>query len=115
MMLPDRLRRKIVRRMMREPRHIQEWGDYYRQLRELGEVSLAGEKPPKGHIDNRPFAPDADPALLLPKDMHLMHQRMTERLDLLRNEARIRAAEALRSKFEGEILPKLVKAYTFEA
>lgn len=114
-MLPDRLRRKIVRRMMREPRHIQEWGDYYRQLRELGEVSLAGEKPPKGHIDNRPFATDADPALLLPKDMHLMHQRMTERLELLRNEARIKAAEALRSKFEGEILPKLVKAYTFEA
>jgi len=114
-MLPDRLRRKIVRRCMKEPRHIQEWSDYYRQLRELGEVSLVGEKPEKGHLDNRPFAPDADPALLLPKDMHLMHQRMTERLELLRNEARIKAAEALRTKFEGEILPKLVKKFTFEA
>ena len=114
-MLPDRLRRKIVRRCMKEPRHIQEWSDYYNQLRRLGEVSLVGEKPEKGRSDNRPFAPDADPALLLPKDMHLMHQRMTERLELLRNQERMKKAEALRSKFEGEILPKLLKAYAFEA
>lgn len=114
-MLPDKLRRKIVRRCMREPRHIQEWSDYYNQLRRLGEVSLAGPKPQEGRFDNRPFAPDADPALLLPKDMHLMHQRMTERLELLRQAERARQTEALRAKFEGEILPRLVKAYTFEA
>jgi predicted RNA-binding Zn-ribbon protein involved in translation (DUF1610 family) len=114
-MLPGKVRRKIVRRCIREPRHIQEWIDYYSQLRELGEVSVYGAKPKANYSDHRPFAPDADPALLLPKDVHAMHQRMTERLELLRNEARIKAAEALRSKFEGEILPKLVKAYTFEA
>lgn len=114
-MLPDRLRRKIVRRCIRECRHIQEWIDYYSQLRELGEVSLYGPKPIGNYSDHRPFAPDADPALLLPKDVHAMHQRMTERLDMLRNEARIKAAEALRPKFEGEILPKLKRRYDFQA
>lgn len=121
-LLPDKLRRKIIRRCIRECRHIQEWSDYYRQLRELGEVSLYGPKP-EGNLeahrpfapDNRPFAPDADPALLLPKDVHAMHQRMTERLDMLRNEARIKAAEELRAKFEGKILPKLEKRFAFQA
>lgn len=115
-MLPDKLRRKIIRRCIRESRHIQEWIDYYSQLRELGEVSVYGPRPEGLYAtDRRPFAPDADPALLLPKDVHLMHQRMTERLDMLRNEARIRAAEALRSKFEGKILPKLKQRYSFQA
>lgn len=114
-MLPDRLRRKIVRRCIRECRHIQEWIDYYSQLRELGEVSVYGPKPKANYSDHRPFAPDADPALLLPKDVHEMHQRMTERLDMLRNEARIKAAEALRAKFEGKILPKLKRRYDFQA
>lgn len=114
-MLPDRLRRKIVRRCIRECRHIQEWIDYYSQLRELGEVSVYGPKPKANYSDNRPFAPDADPALLLPRDVHEMHQRMTERLDMLRNEARIKAAEAFRTKFEGKILPKLKQRYDFQA
>lgn len=114
-LLPNKLRRKIIRRCIREHRHIQEWIDYYSQLRELGEVSVYGAKPKANYSDHRPFAPDADPALLLPKDMHLMHQRMTERLELLRNEARIKAAEALRTKFEGEILPKLEKRFAFQA
>ncbi len=113
--LPDKLRRKIIRRCLREPRHIREWSDYYKQLRELGEVSLEGPVPEGCRIDRRAFAPDADPALLLPKDVHAMHQRMTERLDLLRTERRIRETEALRAKFEGEILPKLMKHYRFEA
>ena len=114
-MLPDRLRRKIVRRCIRECQHIQEWIDYYSQLRELGEVSVYGPKPKANYSDHRPFAPDADPALLLPKDVHLMHQRMTERLDMLRNEARIKATEAFRQKFEGKILPKLKQRYDFQA
>lgn len=114
-LLPDKLRRKIIRRCIREHSNIQEWIDYYSQLRELGEVSLYGPKPKANYSDHRPFAPDADPALLLPKDVHAMHQRMTERLDMLRNEARIKAAEALRTKFEGEILPKLKRRYDFQA
>jgi len=114
-LLPDRLRRKIIRRCIREHRYIQEWIDYYSQLRELGEVSVYGPKPKANYSDHRPFAPDADPALLLPKDVHAMHQRMTERLDMLRNEARIKAAEALRTKFEGKILPKLKRRYDFQA
>ena len=100
---------------MQEPRRIQEWSDYYSQLRQLGEVSLYGPKPKANELDRRPFAPDADPSLLLPRDMHLMHQRMTERLNILRAEARAKATEALREKFEGEILPKLMAKYSFRA
>ena len=113
--LPDKLRRKILRRCLREWRSIPEWRDYYHQLRKLGEVALEGA-PPNGHeYDRRLFAPDADPALLLPRDMHAMHARMTERERLLEDAQRVRRTEGLRAKFEAAILPKLVKRYTFEA
>lgn len=107
-LLPDKLRRKIIRRCIRECRHIPEWIDYYSQLRELGEVSVYGPKPKANYSDLRPFAPDADPALLLPRDVHEMHQRMTERLDMLRNEARIRAAEVIA---EGSALSICIGSY----
>lgn len=113
--LPDRLRRKILRRCLREWRSIPEWRDYYHQLRKLGEVDLEGA-PPNGHeYDRRLFAPDADPALLLPKDMHAMHARMTEREQLLEDAQKLKKIEGLRGKFEAAILPKLMKQYSFEA
>ena len=112
--LPDRLRRKILRSCLRERKDIVEWQDYYLQLQELEEVPLVGRRP-GGEHDRRVFAPDADPALLLPRDMRLMHQRMTERLDLLREAERVKQTEGLRAVFEGAILPKLERQYRFEA
>ena len=113
--LPDKLRRKILRRCLRDWRSIPEWRDYYQQLRKLEQVSLDGAPPEGVDYDRRVFAPDADPALLLPRDMHAMHARMTERERLLEDAQRVRRTEGLRAKFEAAILPKLVKRYTFEA
>lgn len=113
--LPDKLRRKIIRRCLRDWHSIPEWRDYYHQLRRLEEVALEGTPPEQYEYDRRVFAPDADPALLLPKDMHAMHARMTEREQILEDALKLKKAEGLRGKFEAAILPKLVKRYTFEA
>ena len=67
--LPDKRRRKILRRVLGDLRHGSDWRDYYNQLARLGELPMEGEA----------FAPGADMALLLPRDMPAMHQRMTDR------------------------------------
>lgn len=113
--LPGKLRRKILRRCLRDWHSIPEWRDYYHQLRKLEEVALTGAPPEEHGIDRRVFAPDADPALLLPKDMHAMHERMTQRERLLEDTQKLKRMEGLKGKFEAAILPKLTKAYTFEA
>lgn len=101
--VPDKLRRKILRRALRDLRHASEWRDYFEQLRRLGEDLT-------------------DTALCLPKDMQAMHQRMTERENALRREALAKleakrnAAEAARNRvFAAKRLPKLRKDYCFHA
>ncbi len=101
--LPDKLKRKILRRALRDLRHATEWRDYFAQLRRLGEDLT-------------------DTALCLPKDMHAMHQRMIERENALRAEAAAKAeakrnaAEAARTRvFANKRLPKLRKEYLFHA
>lgn len=101
--LPDKLKRKILRRALRDLRHASEWRDYFAQLRRLGEDLT-------------------DTALCLPKDMHAMHQRMIERENALRAEAAAKAeakrnaAEAARTRvFANKRLPKLRKEYLFHA
>lgn len=101
--LPDKLRRKILRRALRDLPHAMEWRDYFAQLRRLGEDLT-------------------DTALCLPKDMHAMHQRMIERENALRAEAAAKA-EAMRNLdeakktriFADKRLPKLRKEYCFHA
>ena len=100
--IPPKLRRKAVRRAGLS-RDLNEWVDYWEQLAQLGEDM-------------------SDSRLLLPKDMHAMHQRMTERINVLREEewARQKLADAQRDaenqrRFEEELLPQLRMRYTFEA
>lgn len=101
--VPDKLRRKIMRRAIRDLRHAGDWVDYFSQLQRLGEDLT-------------------DTALCLPKDMHAMHQRMIERENALRAEAAAKAeakrnaAEAARTRvFANKRLPKLRKKYLFHA
>lgn len=101
--VPEKLRRKILRRALKDLRHASEWRDYFAQLRRLGEDLT-------------------DTALCLPKDMHAMHQRMIERENALRAEAvvkaeaKLNAAEAARVRvFAAKRLPKLRKDYYFHA
>ncbi len=112
-LLPDKLRRKIIRRCLREQDDMVEWNDYYRQLTRLREVDTVTVR--KYAEDRRVFAPTADPSLLLPKDMKTMHQRMTDRENLLRDEEKARETEKWRGKFEAKLLPALRQKYTFEA
>lgn len=93
--LPDRLRRRIVRRLLEDFRNLRDWRDYYEQLRRLGEDMT-------------------DPALLLPRDMPAMHQRMTDRLNAIAEEARIMKLEAEQALLDKR-LKKLRKDYTFAA
>ena len=101
--VPDKLRRKILRRALRDLRHASEWRDYFAQLRRLGEDLT-------------------DTALCLPRDMRAMHQRMIERENALRAEAAAKAEakrnaeEARRTRvFADKRLPKLRKDYCFHA
>ena len=93
--LPDRLRRKIVRRLLEDTRSIRDWRDYYGQLARLGEDMT-------------------DPALMLPRDLPEMHRRMTERENAIKLEAR------LKELAEGQLLlekrlDKLRRDFTFNA
>ena len=60
------------------------------------------------------FAADADMALLLPKDMARMHQRMNDRENAIRAEKRARELEGKQTALEKR-LAKLRKGYTFAA
>ena len=103
-LLPDKPRRKILRRILSDIMHSGEWYDYYNQLARLGEVPTEGEA----------FTADADLAMLMPKDLARMHQRMTDRENAIREEKRARELEGKQSELEKR-LDKLRKAYTFEA
>ena len=103
-LLPDKPRRKILRRILSDIMHSGEWHDYYGQLARLGEVPTEGGA----------FAADADMALLLPKDMARMHQRMNDRENAIRTEKRARELEGKQTELEKR-LAKLRKGYTFAA
>ena len=92
---PEKLRRKAVRRILRENGTATEWRDYYKALRDLGEDMT-------------------NPALILPKDMHAMHDRMTQRLNDLREAERQREDERKRAGFM-KWLDRLKPRYTFSA
>lgn len=102
--LPGKARRKILRHILGDLRHAGDWKDYYSQLARLGEVPTEGDA----------FTPDAEMALLLPRDMPAMHQRMTDRENAIENEKRIRALAERQTKLD-ERLVKLRKEYTFSA
>lgn len=103
-LLPDKPRRKILRRILKEITYSSDWRDYYYQLARLGEVHTEGEA----------FAADADMALLLPRDMTRMHQRMTDRENAIRAEKRARELQGKQTELEKR-LAKLRKDYTFAA
>lgn len=93
--VPPKLRRKAVRQVLRDGGDINTWMDYWKQLRELEEDMTSS-------------------ALLLPKDLDTMHQRMTDRINMQKNR---RKAEELAAK-EAEHrkrLQTLRKKYAFEA
>lgn len=101
--VPEKTRRKIYRKAINDLSHATEWRDYFAQLRRLGEDFT-------------------DTALILPKNMHAMHQRMIERDNAIREEARAmeeqkRNAEAAAKFriFQEKRLPKLEKRYGFRA
>ncbi len=102
--LPDKARRKILRRILGDFRHATEWKDYYSQLARLGEVPMEGDA----------FRPEADLALILPKDMHAMHQRMTDRENAIALEKRMKALAERQTELEKR-LEKLRKEFTFQA
>lgn len=110
--LPDRLRRKIARRVLRDLAHAMEWRDYYRQLAALGEIGAEGKRNPHGTTLYHITEPNT--ALLLPKDMHAMHQRMIERENALKLERDLRDAEKQRSQLE-KCLGALRERYCFRA
>jgi len=97
--VPEKTRRKIYRKAINDLSHATEWRDYFTQLRRLGEDF-------------------SDTALILPKDMHTMHQRFIEREAALRAERRAKA-EAERSEnrrtFAVKRLLKLQRQYAFRA
>ena len=103
-LLPDKPRRKILRRILSDITHTGDWRDYYNQLARLGEVPTEGDA----------FAADADMALLLPKDMARMHQRMTDRENAIAAEKRARELESKQTELEKRLV-KLRKVYTFAA
>lgn len=92
---PEKLRRRIIRRIVGDLTHAHDWRDYYAQLERLGEDMT-------------------DAALMLPKDMKAMHDRMTERENALRMEAKLRASAAKDETIRKRI-GKLSKDFTFRA
>lgn len=103
-LLPDKPRRKILRRILNDLRHADDWRDYYGQLARLRQVPTEGDA----------FT-EADMALLLPKDMMAMHQRMTEREHAIAREKQ-RQAAAIRDAALAALLEKRLRdAYTFRA
>lgn len=96
--LPDRARRKILRRILKDLRHSRDWRDYYGQLVELRQIPMDGDA----------FA-EADMALLLPKDMPEMHRRMTERINAINREKRIAELAQRQEKLEARLKAGLRK------
>lgn len=94
--MPDKLRRRMWRRLIRERNHWIEWRDYYAALRELGEDMC-------------------DPALLLPRDMLAMHDRKIEEARLVKAQHEAQRQAARVADFQAKTLPKLQKAYVFRA
>lgn len=92
--VPDKLRRKAVRRAAAD-QEIYTWVDYWQQLRTLGENMT-------------------DSRLLIPKDLHGMHQRMTDRLNTLRVQRQVELDAEKRKDFETR-LKRLKQTYTFES
>ena len=102
--LPDKWRRKILRHILADLRRASDWRDYYNQLARLGEVPMEGDA----------FAPEADMALLLPKNMPAMHQRMTDRENAIAREKKLKELAEKQAELEKR-LQKLRKEYTFSA
>lgn len=101
--VPEKTRRKIYRKAINDLSHATEWRDYFAQLRRLGEDFT-------------------DTALILPRDMHAMHQRMIERENAIREEARAMAEQKRNAEaaaklriFREKRLPKLARDYGFRA
>ena len=92
--LPPKLRRKAVRRAMLSP-DLGEWVDYWGQLKTLNEDMT-------------------DTRMLLPKDIHAMHQRMTDRINAIKHQQKIEMDEMARKAFAGR-LAELRSKYEFEA
>lgn len=97
--VPEKTRRRIYRRVIRELPRASEWRDYFAQLRRMGEDFT-------------------DTALILPRDMREMHQRFIERENALCEERRAKA-EAERTEnrraFAAKRLLKLQRQYAFRA
>lgn len=110
--LPEKLRRKIVRRVLRDLPHASEWRDYYRQLARLEEIGAEGRMNQYGTTLYHITEPNT--ALLLPRDMPAMHQRMIERENALRLERDLRDAEKQRPQLEKR-LGALRERYCFRA
>lgn len=89
-----KIRRKAVRRAGLSP-DLAEWIDYWDQLRRLGEDMT-------------------DARMLIPRDLHGMHQRMTERINALEEQRRQKENAELARQHEAR-MEKLRKQYTFEA
>ena len=92
--MPAKLRRKAIRRAVAGD-DTQEWLDYWDQLIRLGEDRT-------------------DARLLIPRDMHAMHERMTARLQAIQEEER-RRLDAWRNKEFESWLKELKRRYCFTA
>lgn len=92
--VPAKLRRKAIRRAV-AGEDAQEWMDYWAQLKKLGEDRT-------------------DARMLIPRDMHAMHERMTARLQAIREEEQ-RKLDAWRNEEFDSRLKKLKRRYCFTA
>ena len=92
--IPPKLRRKAVRRAIMSP-YLNEWIDYWKQLKELNEDMT-------------------DTRMLLPKDMHAMHQRMTDRINAIQQQKKLEM-DAMAAKAFSDRFAELRKKYEFEA
>lgn len=93
-LVPDKLRRKAVRRAIADT-ELYTWIDYWQQLRALNEDMT-------------------DARILIPRDMHAMHQRMTDRQIALRHQKQAELNAIKKMEFAVR-LKKLQEKYTFEA
>ena len=89
-----KLRRKAVRRAALS-KDLQEWVDYWEQLAQLHEDMT-------------------DSRILLPKDMHAMHQRMTDRINAIKQQQKLEMDAIMKQKFAAR-MKALKERYTFEA
>lgn len=92
--IAPKLRRKAVRRAALS-RDLNEWIDYWEQLKELDEDM-------------------SDVRILLPKDMQAMHQRMTDRINAVKAQRKLEMDAEMKKTF-AERMKALKEKYTFEA